>query len=86
VKHTINDLSKRTDAICEAAGDAARVLQRFEGRCLNGWGILSDPSLRYADLHEAKQKIDAAIKLFTETAWPRTDADYESLERAHNRR
>lgn len=38
------------------------------------------------DLHEAKQKIDAAIKLFTETKWPRTDADYEALERAHNRR
>lgn len=86
MKHTINELSKRTDAICEAAGDAARILGRFEGRCVNGWGILSDPNLRYSDLYDAKQKIDAALKLHTETLWPRTDADYEQLERQHNRR
>ena len=84
MKHTINELSKRTDTICEAASDAASILRRFEGRCVNGWGIFSDPSLRYSDLYDAKQKIEAALKLFTETQWPRTDDDYEKIERAHN--
>jgi hypothetical protein len=85
MKHSINELSKRTDAICKATSEAARILRRFEGRCINGWGILSDPNLRYSDLHDAKQKIDAAIKLYTETTWPRNNADYETLERSHNR-
>ena len=82
---TINELSKRTDTICEQAAEAARVLGRFDGgRIVNGWGIFSDPSMRYSDLHDAKQKIDAAIKLHVETPWPRSDADYEALERRHN--
>jgi hypothetical protein len=83
---SINELSKRTDAILEAAQEAARILRRFEGRCVNGWGILSDPSLRYSDLYDAKKKIDAAIELHVKTKWPYSDADYERLEVEHNRR
>jgi hypothetical protein len=79
---SINELSKRTDAIVGAAGEA----QKLAGVDLwcNGYGILADPNRVRLDLAAAHAKLGEALKLLRETKWPHED-EYDALEREHNR-
>lgn len=80
--HSINELSKRTGKIFDAIVDAQRALQ---GRLShNGWGVLSDPSMCYSHLKEAREKLDQAIALLDLGNWPLSDAAWDRLEAAHN--
>jgi hypothetical protein len=51
-----------TRTITEAAETAGEALRYFEGRVLNGWSELDDPSAAYFQLRGAKQCIETAMK------------------------
>jgi len=82
-KCSINELSKRTDAVFEAVTEAHRLLQGFN-YSFNGWGVLSDPSMARARLADVRAKIDSALDILRSTAWPTSDDEWDKLERRHN--
>jgi hypothetical protein len=86
VKHTLNELSKRTDLVLNRAERASDELRRcFHGRIINGWGIYSDPSQVRSALQDALTHIQAALNTMRDTDWP-SNQDYDALEAAHNRK
>jgi hypothetical protein len=78
---SINQLSKRTDEIVAAVGEAQKLVG-VDLLC-NGFGILADPTSVRLDLAAAHAKLGEALRLLRETDWP-SDADYDALEREHN--
>ncbi len=82
-KCSINELSKRTDAVFEAVTQATRLIHGFT-YAYNGWGVLADPAMTRAQLSDARAQIDRALEIVSSTAWPSTDNDWEVLERNHN--
>ena len=56
-------------------GKALESLVEINPAILNGFGVDLDVEIQRARLRAARLKIDAALKLMDETAWP-TDQDY----------
>jgi hypothetical protein len=83
MKHTLNDLGKRTQAVIDEVVDAGQILNR--SIWTNGFGVLADPSMLRARLLDARTHIEAALMVINSTEWP-SDDDCDALERAHNTR
>lgn len=67
----IEQASNATDAVLEKVQTAQKALSLFDGRIINGAGVLDDPSRRRADLIEARAALDAALDIMRSTTWPR---------------
>lgn len=76
----IAQASQATDAVLEKVHAAQQALNLFNGRIVNGAGVLGDPSRRHADLVEAKAALDAALEIMRTTNWPR-EQDYAEHDR-----
>jgi hypothetical protein len=64
---------KATEAAQRHVGQALDLLQRGP---INRYGVYNDPSNERAKMHAAKDAIDAALAVMTETAWP-TESDFD---------
>lgn len=73
---TIEKASAATDDVLAHVETAQVALRGFNGRIINGAGVLADPSQRLADLRAAKEAIDAALNAMAETSWPK-EQDYD---------
>lgn len=80
----INVLNKVSDEVRDKIDAATDVLGKA-ARHSNGWGILADVAETKSRIAEALRDLMAADNLLRGTSWP-TDAEYEALEREHNRR
>lgn len=75
----IDTAAEATDTILKAVYDTADRLRRFEGRRVNGYGILADPSLDIDALLGAADRLQQAVAVARATNWP-TNADYDVAE------
>lgn len=73
----INKAESATTEVQAQVGQALSALDAFSGRIVNGFGVYLDASLQELRLLEARNCIDAALKIMSDTAWP-TDVDYDS--------
>lgn len=80
----INALSKVSDEVRQKIDDATNILGKAARHC-NGWGILADVSETRSRVSQALHDLKAADELLRRTSWP-SDAEYDALEREHNRR
>lgn len=70
---------KATDQILDQIEQAEQRLKSFDGRIVNGAGILTDTFSRRVDLGAAIRALQEAHKVMEATAWP-VDADYDAWE------
>lgn len=80
----LNALSAKTDSILDAL-NAAQDALGGAGRHCNGWGVMHDVASTRGRVVAAIDHLLHAKSLIDTTTWP-TDAEYETLEREHNRR
>lgn len=76
----IGRAERATTAIQEHARRAAEALRQgleTDSAAVNSLGVLMEPRLRENDLIEARAEIDAALKIFRDTAWP-SESDYST--------
>ncbi|CUW41861.1 protein of unknown function (plasmid) [Magnetospirillum sp. XM-1] len=73
----IDAAANATDRILEHVGTAMnRLSQHFEGRVINGAGVISDPSQARIALSDAIASLRKAQEDFAATNWP-VPADYD---------
>jgi hypothetical protein len=67
-----------TDRVQEEIWKAMDVLERCESTSMTVQGVYTDPSNQRAGLQAAREAIERAEKIMSETQWP-TDKDYDAL-------
>ncbi|WP_226554834.1 hypothetical protein [Celeribacter naphthalenivorans] len=75
----IEHAAEGTDMVLAKVDAVLDGLRHFEGRSLNGAGVLDDPSARRAELVKAKKDIEAALAAMDAITWPSED-DYSKCD------